>query len=369
MNNSNQPQNAGRRTALKIAAAGAAALASAFVATPSRASSKQPIIVRDPGGVINQIYENILYKPFTKATGIKVIGVAAGPEPIAQIQTMVKSRNYQWDMALLSQAAILLLSTNDMYLEKHGLEHDPIISTISPQFKSLYGVGTNVCSTVLAYRTDVFKGRQAPQKWKDIWDIDSFPGRRGLRKHPFDTIEIALIADNVPLNSVYPCDLNRAFHKLNKIKPHVGAWWTSGAQSEHLLKSGEVDLVPVWIPRAKSAIDAGMPIAFSWHQHIYVCDSWAILKGTPNADACRQFIRFASDPKRQALLAPYAIGPTQPDAFKYIDPKLTWLLPSHPDNLKKGLYSDPLYWMNHQSAAIESFNDWMLTGQTQRSLI
>lgn len=362
MNNLNQPQNMGRRTAIKMVAVSAGAtLASPFISTPSRAASKQQIIVRDPGGVISQIYENILYKPFTQTTGIKVIGVAAGPEPTAQIQSMVKTKNYQWDMALLSQAAILLLSTDDMYLEKHGLEHEPVISAISPQFRSLYGVGTNVCSTVLAYRTDAFKGRQAPQTWKDIWDIDNFPGRRSLRKHPFDTIEIALIADNASLKSVYPCDLNRAFDKLNSIKPHVGAWWTSGAQSEQFLKSGEVDLVPVWIPRVQSAIDAGIPVAFSWDQHIYVCDSWAILKGTPNADACRQFIKFASDPKRQALLAPYAIGPTQPNAFEYIDSKLTKLLPSHPDNLKKGLYSDPSYWMSHQNVAIERFSQWMLS--------
>ncbi|BBO59285.1 ABC transporter substrate-binding protein [Mycoavidus sp. B2-EB] len=337
MSDLSQLQNAGRRTVIKVVTAGAAALVSAFVSTPSRASSRQKIIIRDPGGVISQIYENVLYKPFTKATGIEVIGVAAGPEPIAQIQTMVKSKTYQWDMALLSQAAILLLSIDDMYLEKHGLEHDPVISEISPQFRSPYGVGTNVCSTVLAYRTDVFKGRQAPQTWRDIWDVNNFPGRRSLRKHPFDTIEIALIADDVSLNNVYPCDFNRAFDKLNKIKPHVGAWWTNGAQSEHLLKTGEIDMIPVWIPRVQSAIDAGMPVAFSWHQHIYVCDSWAILKGTPNADACRQFIQFASDSK------------------------LAKRLPSHPDNIKKGLYSDPLYWSKTQSTAIEHFNQWMLS--------
>ncbi|MCX8567135.1 MAG: putative spermidine/putrescine transport system substrate-binding protein [Glomeribacter sp. 1016415] len=361
MSELNQPQNTGRRTAIKIVAASAAALVSPFILTPSRAASKQQIIIRDPGGIVGQIYENLLYKPFIQATGIKVIGVAAGPEPTAQIRSMVKTKNYQWDMALLSQTAILLLSVDDMYLERHKLEHDSVISAISPQFRSLYGVGTNVCSTVLAYRTDAFKGRQAPQTWKDLWEIDHFPGRRGLRKHPFDTIEVALIADGISLNNVYPCDLDRAFNKLNKIKPHVGAWWTSGAHSEQLLKSKEVDLVPVWIPRVQSAIDAGMPVAFSWSQHIYVCDSWAILKGTPNAAECRQFIQFASDPKRQALLAPYAIGPTQPKAFEYIDEKLAKRLPSHPDNLKIGLYSDPLYWMSHQSAAIERFNQWMLS--------
>ena len=34
-------------------------------------------------------------------------------------------------------------------------------------------------------------------------------------------------------------------------------------------------------------------------------DVWAILKGTPNADLCRKFIRFTCDPKRQAAFTKY----------------------------------------------------------------
>lgn len=152
MDDLNQPQNSERRTAIKMIAAGSAAIAFPFVSTPSRANAKRQIVVRDPGGVMHQIFEDILYKPFAKAYGAKVIGVVAAHEPTAQVKTMVETKNYQWDMALLSQAAILFLTIDNIYLEKHELEHEPVISAIRPQFRSPYGVGQNVCSTMLGYR-------------------------------------------------------------------------------------------------------------------------------------------------------------------------------------------------------------------------
>ncbi|WP_246504639.1 extracellular solute-binding protein [Bradyrhizobium agreste] len=81
---------------------------------------------------------------------------------------------------------------------------------------SPYGVGTNVYTTVLAYRTDAFKGRKAPQSWADFWNVSEFPGRRAVRKHPFDTIEEALMGAGTPAAQVYPCDLDKAFASLDK---------------------------------------------------------------------------------------------------------------------------------------------------------
>ena len=123
-----------------------------------------------------------------------------------------------------------------------------------------------------------------------------------------------------------------------------------------------MDLIPAFHASALSAITADAPVAFSWDQQIYGYDSLAILKDAPNADVCRQFIQFASDPKRQALLVPYGIGPTQPEVLRpgYIDLKHAKLIPTYPDNIKKGIPSNGLYWMSNQHAVIERFNQWML---------
>ncbi len=364
MNDKNQAHNPNRRSVLKkITGLGTVALCAPFVITPSKglAQSKQPrIIIRTTGGHSHQIYTEMLFKPFAKASGIEVIGVPSNAEPTAEIKSMVNAKNYNWHMACLSHRAIQFLGSD--YLEPHRLENDPTVATIMPQFISPYGVGYNVYTAVLAYRTDAFKGRQPPKTWQDFWDVKNFAGRRGLRKAPFETIEQALLADGVPPSQVYPCDLDRAFRSLDKIKPHISVWWHNAPETEQLLKSGEVDLIPAFSNRVLYAIHDGAPVDFSWEQHIYACDSWAILKGTPNADACREFIKFASAPQQQALLAPYGTAPTQPEVLKpgHVDLKHAKLLSTYPNNLKKGVFSNAAYWASNQSSIIERFNHWLL---------
>ncbi|MGI4859925.1 MAG: ABC transporter substrate-binding protein [Janthinobacterium lividum] len=355
------PSTLSRRSVLKAAAAGAATLGFPAVWTPARAAAKR-IVIRDDGGIYTKAYSAVFYRPFTEKTGIEVVGVQANAEPTAQIRSMVETGSYTWDMAKISQPAILLLTQpGKEYLEKHGLEADPAIATIPHQYMSPYGVGTNVYSTVLAYRTDAFKGRKAPASWADLWNVKDFPGRRGLRKYPFDTIEEALLADGVVPSKVYPCDLDRAFASLDKVAKHVDVWWSTGAQVEQMLGSGEVDMVATWVSRAQSAIANGAPVSIVWNQAIWGCDSWSILKGGPNVAACREFIRFVSDPKRQAALTEYfPAGVTQPAAFDSIKPAIARNCPTFPENIRTGLHIDPAYWQQNQAVALERFNRWVL---------
>ncbi|BBE09302.1 FAD/FMN-containing dehydrogenase [Mycoavidus cysteinexigens] len=352
----------GRRCAIKKIALGIAALATALSSKPSKASSAQRIIVRDAGGTEAEIFKDIFYKPFQKATGIEVASVTSEHEPSAQIRAMVENNKLFWDIAAISSRAVLSLTARDkVYLEKHELENDRFVSLMPSQFRSPYSVGVNVYTTVLAYRKDAFKGRPLPETWKDFWNVKDFPGRRALRRHPCATIEMALMADGVAAENIYPLDLDRAFRSLDRIKPHISVWWTSAAQTEQLLQSGEVDLLPVWIVRAYMAMKAGAPVGFSWKQHIYDCGEWAILKGSSNIQACRQFIQFASNPERQASLAAYGgYGPPTPDAFQYIDSKQKTDLLTYPKNLQKGIRSNDLYWLKHQEEIMERFNQWML---------
>ena len=353
--------NTSRRTALKAAVAGAGLVGAPAVLRYARAQSKR-IVVRDDGGIYTKAYGAVYYKPFTQKTGIEVVAVQATAEPVAQIRSMVETKNYTWDMAKISQPAILLLTEGGkVLLEKHGLENDPSVKTIPAQYMSPYGVGTNVYSTVLAYREEAFKGRAAPKSWADFWNVKDFPGRRAIRKHPFDTMEEALMASGVPNDKVYPLDLDRAFKALEQIKPKIDVWWNSGAQVEQMLKSGEVDLIATWVSRPQSANADGAKIGIVWNQNIWGVDSWSILAGTPNADACREFIKFASEPQRMASLSQYfAAGVTQPEAFKYIKPELAQHCPTFPENIKNGLQIDAKYWLANQAAVIEKFNGWVL---------
>jgi putative spermidine/putrescine transport system substrate-binding protein len=350
-----------RRTLLKTA--GAVALGAPAVLTSRKASAQgKRIVIRDPGGPFTVAFAEAYYKPFREATGIEAVGVASQHEPTSQIKSMVDTKTYTWDMALLSQAASDQLVKEGNYLEKIGLDNHPAVQEIRPEFRDAYNYGNDVYTAILAYRTEVFKGKKAPASWKDLWDAAGIPGRRSVRKHPFDTIEEALLADGVPKDKLYPCDIDRAFKSLDRIKKHVAVWWTGGAQTSQMLKTGEVDMCPTWNARAQTAIDEGAAVALAWDQGLWAVEGWSILRGGPNADLCRKFVEFAVDAKRQAAYTPHlSYGPTNPNAYKFVDPKRALILPTHPENYSRSIKVDYAYWGSNKDKVTERFNAWLIS--------
>lgn len=361
MQDKNQPDQPKRRTIIKkIAAVGTSLICAPYIITSAKAAPKLKLYIRTSGGNAARAYQKVLFEPFRQKKGIEIINVSSSAEPTAKIKTILDTKEYDWHMAFLSHRAIHFLGLT--YLERHQLENEEVFKTVLPEFVTPYSIGMDVFTTVLAYRTDAFKGSNTPppKTWSDFWNTKAFRGRRGLRKIPFDTIEEALLADGVLPNAVYPCDLKRAFKKIDEIEPHIGVWWQNAPEAEHFLKSGEVDLMPAFHASALSAISMGAPVAFSWDQHIYGYDSLTIIKDAPHADACREFIKFALAPERQKLLVPWGIGPTQQAVLEpgYLDAKFAQLIPTYPGNLEKGIRSNGLYWAKHQNAVIEQFNEW-----------
>ncbi|PTQ98580.1 putative spermidine/putrescine transport system substrate-binding protein [Paraburkholderia sp. GV068] len=338
--------------------AGALAVASALPLA-ARAQAKQ-IVVSDPGGPYTTAYREAFYDPFEKATGIKVVSVARESQPVAQFAAMVQTKNYVWDVTTLT------LSADIPYLEAKGLL-EPIglkasdYPELMPEAITPNWLGVDVYSTVLAYRADKFKDG-GPKSWADFWDVKKFPGRRCLRRSPLDTLEQALLADGVPLDKLYPLDVDRAFKSLDRIKPHVNIWWTSGAQAMQAIQSGDVDMISTWNGRAQAAKDAGAPVTIVWNQGLYSIEGWGIPKGTPRADAAKQFVRFCADAKRQALLTrTLAYGPTNKKAFETISKERATLLPTAPDNLRDMRLPSPQWWEANRQKVTERFNSWIIS--------
>ncbi|MDR5835399.1 ABC transporter substrate-binding protein [Caballeronia sp. LZ034LL] len=351
-----QEFNPARRRILHGAGALAVAGAMPLVA---RAQSKQ-IVVSDPGGPYTTAYREAFYDPFEKATGIKVVSVARESQPVAQFAAMVQTKNYVWDVTTLT------LSADIPYLESKGLL-EPIglkasdYPDVMPEAITPNWLGVDVYSTVLAYRTDKFKDN-GPKSWVDFWDVKKFPGRRCLRRSPLDTLEQALLADGVPLDKLYPLDVDRAFKSLDKIKPHINIWWTSGAQAMQAIQSGDVDMISTWNGRAQAAKDGGAPVQIVWNQGLYSIEGWGIPKGTPRADAAKQFVKFCADAKRQALLTrTLAYGPTNKKSFESITKERATLLPTAPDNIKDMKLPSPQWWEENRQKVTERFNSWIIS--------
>jgi putative spermidine/putrescine transport system substrate-binding protein len=220
----------------------------------------------------------------------------------------------------------------------------------------------SVYSIIRAYRTDKF-GSNVPETWADFWNVEKFPGRRGLYRGLGGMIEGALMADGVPQKDLYPLDVDRALKSLSKIKKNINVWWTSGAQNTQLLQSGEIDLIDTWGARAYAAIDSGAPVKMIWTQGFYNVDGWSIPAGTPRADLARKFVRFCMKPEPQAVYSStVANGPTNKHAYDAIKPERAAILPTYPENLQKITRINEDWWVINKPKVLKRFEDWLLSG-------
>jgi putative spermidine/putrescine transport system substrate-binding protein len=348
--------NIGRRQLLKAVAAGTTLpLASPFV---SRAFAAERLVVRDAGGVVNDAATKAFYKPFSQETGIEVVGVTSQLEPLSQVRTIVDSKSYLWDVALLSLQAQQILGKAG-YLDEIDT-NAPGIVDILPDAKSKWGVCMQIYATIFAYNTKTF-GEKGPQSWADVFDLKKFPGRRALRKYPIDTLEAAIMADGVDVKDVYPLDLDRAFKKLEDVKPGVTLWWSNGAQSSQAAASQEVDIVATYNGRVQAAIDDGAPYKIVWNQGIWAPDGYAIPKGNPKAKLCHDFLKFCARPDRQAEYSKWVpYSPPNPKAFEFIDKARIDLMPTAPGRVEKMVMENGTYWAENLEKVAARFNEWVV---------
>lgn len=358
------PLSLSRRSAVKTLAAATAALAMPAVWT--RGLAAETLVVSDPGGVYTTAWTEAYYQPFTKETGVAIVPVVRRSNPAAEFKAQVETRNYNWDISGGVNSDVAELLAAQGLLEKIDTSGDDM-AAIPAEWKNDHYLADSAVTFLLAYRTDKFKNGLT--SFADIWDVEKHPGRRAMRKLARDMIEIALRADGVPGGpDIYqvlstPAGWDRAFAKLDQIRPHVQVWWDSSPQSTQLLQNGEVDMCPAFNARAQTAADNGAPVALNWNGGFYSLTGWCIPRNSPKADIARRFIKFCARADRQAAFtAKLPNGPSNPEAYKYIGKDVAVRLPTHPDNLKVTTAVDDVFWGKHKSMSDQRFNEWLLRG-------
>ncbi len=347
----------GRRSSRRsVLRAGGAGLA--MTVMPRLGWAADTLTVADPGGPYGPAFRKAFYTPFEQAMGVKVVNVAHDSTPVAQVRAMVDAKSHLWDVVDLSPFQTALLAQLGDYLEPVALARADVPGML-PAGLTTVSAGIDVFATVIAYRSDAFP-HGGPRNWVDFWDVAKFPGRRSLRRNP-QVLEAALMADGVPLDKLYPLDVERGFRSLDRIRDHIAVWWSNGAQSTQLLQSGEVDMIWIWNGRAQAAIDGGTPAKIVWNQGLYELDVWAIPKGCPRLELAQRFVRFASDPVRQAVVSEgLAYGPANLDAFNSIPPERAERLPTYKPNLELMQPMNDAWWAEHYSALVDRFNAWVI---------
>ena len=325
----------------------------------AQAAQAADLTVISFGGANKAAQEKAYYAPFTKATGIKVVGGEYNGE-MAKVKAMVDTKSVSWDV-LEVESPELARGCDEGMFEKLDYSKIGNKADFVPGAAQSCGVGIFVWSTVLAYNADKLK--VGPSGWKDFWDVKKFPGKRGMRKGAKYTLEVALMADGVAPKDVYkvlatPAGVDRAFKKLDQLKPNI-QWWEAGAQPPQYLVSGDVVMSSAYNGRIANTQKEGKNLKIVWAGGMYDFDSWAIPKGSPNKDAALKFIAFASKPENQKVYSQnIAYGPTNKKAVPLLDKKLVADLPTAPQNIKSGVAVDVAFWADYGEALEQRFNAW-----------
>ncbi|HIE25734.1 TPA: extracellular solute-binding protein [Candidatus Poribacteria bacterium] len=309
------------------------------------------------GGVFQDAQREAFFKPFAEKFGVEVKEESYSGE-YARIEAMVNAKDVKWDVIEV-ESNFLLSATKKGLLEPMDykvIDKSKLIETaIHPN-----GVATIVWATVLAWNKDRLpKGVPPPSSWKDFWDVNKYPGLRGLRKTPRVSLEMALLVDGVTPDKLYPIDVERALKKLDEIKPHI-SWWTSGADSQQKLVS-ECVLTNIWNGRAWATLQDGKPVDMTLNQGFLDYDWWVVPKGAKNKKLAMKFIDFASNPEGQIAIAnKFGYGPPNKTAFRLMDNKTRKYMPSDPNNLPMLIRFDAQWWAENEAWITEKWNEWLL---------
>jgi putative spermidine/putrescine transport system substrate-binding protein len=313
------------------------------------------------GGNYQDAQRQIYFQPFSKVLGKPVLE-ESWDGGIGVVTAKVKAGNPNWD-AVQVEAEELALGCADGLYEKIDWSKLGGKDAYLPSAVNDCGVGAIVWSVALSYDADKLK--TAPTSWADFWDTKKFPGKRGLRRGPKYALEFALMADGVPADKVYetlatPAGVDRAFKKLDELKPNI-LWFESGAQPLQWLSSGEVVMTAAYNGRI-TGIDKteGKHFKVVWPGSIYAVDSWVVLKGAENKDAAMDFIAFTSKPENEVKLPPFvAYGLPNKEAAKAVPADLQADLPTSPANLEKAIPLDVDFWVDNSEALTKRFNAWL----------
>ncbi|MCL4765004.1 MAG: ABC transporter substrate-binding protein [Hyphomicrobiaceae bacterium] len=340
--------------------AGTLAALSLLLGTGAAVAQQRTLTVSSWGGAFQKAQREAWFNVVEKELGITIKEETTSG--IADIRTQVASGRPTWDMSTQGAYTCALL-------EKEGkLEKlDPAIVAdpgVPSNLKSDYWISQIVYSTAIGWRTQSY-GDKRPQGWAAFWDTKTFPGPRSMRKHPIYNLEAALIADGVPMDKLYPLDVDRAFKKLAELKPHVLVWWSSGAQSAQVLQDGEVDMVGAWNGRIQAAAaekGRGGPLDITFDQQMLVSDCWLVPKGAPNKDLAMKAIAIMMRADVQAALPKYInYAPANSKAYDtgLITPEMAAKLPNSPQNVGKGFVMSVGWWVENTDAMIKRFDAFL----------
>ena len=353
----------------------ARALMGALAFVGAVAFAAESITVVTWGGAYGRASRLAVLEPFSAETGVEVkIEDYNGGR--AQIRAQVETEIVTWDVVDL-EIPDLVRGCDEGLLEEVDVAGLPPAEDGTPAAKDFYPDTVTDCgptqlfyATIYAYNSKTFPDEK-PAILADFFDLEKFPGKRGMRRTPQVNLEFALMADGVPRDQVYEVldtseGLDRAFRKLDTIKDVI-VWWEAGAQPPQLLADQEVAMSTAYNGRVFNAqVLEDQPFVVVWDGQVLDTGGFGIVAGTKNAAAARRLVLYAARPEVQARISQYiSYSPTRRSAAPLVSThKETGIemgphMPTSERNLAVALTNDWEWWSDHLDEVNERFAAWL----------
>jgi len=344
-----------RRDFLKgtTALAGAAGFARLAFALENVPGAAREIRIIAAGGKSGESVQKGYIDPFTAKTGIKVLREDTTGTPLGKLRAMVESGRIDAVLHEIGGPALAQALALNLLEPLNWTAISP--APIFPEARHTHGLGYQYFSVASAWRSDV----KPVASWRDFWDVEKYPGRRSLPDIPYYALPIALLADGVAQQGIYPIDFDRAFRSLDLIKKHVSVWWGTGAQAPQLLSDNEVQYAAVYSGRV-----AGDPkFGFTFNQGILGIGYFVIPHGAAEDQriAAYRLLREFTLPENQAEAAKIiSYTGNSPDLDKLLPKDKLAEFPTTKENRAKQILPNDMFWFTNASTVEKRWQQFKL---------
>lgn len=334
------------------------------------------------GGAYQESQLHAYVEPYQEMNpDVEVTWDESSAEAVAKLRAQAEAGNITWDLVDVTAADAMRLCDEGLAME---VDHDELLAPGPDGTSATEDFGDTIVSDcfipqiaysyTFGYRTDVEEWNgEEPSEICDVFDLETFPGKRSLEQRPINNLEWALICDGVAFEDVYDTleteeGVDRALAKLDTIKDEV-VWWTSGSDTPQLLADGEVVFGSTYNGRLFSLIEEqDQPVAMMWDTQVYDIDGWIIPDGIDEESYNRvvDFLWFATDTQRLADQAKYiSYGPardsSQPLVGEHAELGIDMAphMPTNPDNSSNAFVQNYEWWADYRDDLDARFQAWL----------
>jgi len=292
----------------------ASLLALGLASTPAHAQNS--LVISVWGGNWKDTVEKVIGKAFTARTGMPVEFEVGGT-----IDRLAKARVAKGSPLVdltFTTSHVGRLYMSDGLFAKLDMAKLPNAKEVAKEaLRSDYQMGGWSYVYTIVYRPDLVK--EEITRWSDLWK----PSLKGKIAMPdFDPSHIITIA--ALMEGGNEATWQKGQEKLKALKPSIAAFYSTDAQSQDLMKTGQAPVQVMLSVNAYHLQEQGIAVKLVQPRDfpgIVGIDCMSVMAGTTKADAAHQFINLALSKEIQTELAkalkagPVNGGATVPAAF------------------------------------------------------